>query len=493
MAVRKLLESAPVNRVEQLNMVREILNKIIQGRFQPYTIINWYGIPGIGKTTLGLMIKELCEKISVPFLCTDFHDKYSDDEKILRKLEYTNDYTLVLEDIINEYKNQIPKGFQEVLIQYRKEKNSELRQECFKHAVDAFLDFLNELTTKGPVVLLFDSTEFADPDFIIWLEKKIIIPLLMTGKCLFIWTGRYQQVWNEYGVRQRVILEKLDPLPLEATKQHIESILKKNPLPYETTKEEVESEGARIYRLTLGHPLCNEEMVGAIREYKAKGENADDHYLIHILMEKVIDVFVMKGIEPALNQACRTLATIRQFDVTILQQILSKFVIYFKETKSYLKVIGEFTATSLVEWDSNRKGYALDEIIRHILSQYMRLKEKEQYLDIIETAADIYKTYIEEVTENRSIYVLERLFHQATVNNIRKEMKLEIINNPHKELKEYLEKYYNEKSKFAYNATTQLYEDLKKDTEFETAIGEEGFEQLKEIVKNHRMTLELNR
>ncbi|MCP4349889.1 MAG: ATP-binding protein [Desulfobacterales bacterium] len=487
MAVRKLLKSAPVNRVEQLNMVREILNKIIHGRVQPYLIINWYGIPGIGKTTLGLMIEELCEKMSVPFLCTGFHDKYSDDEKILRKLEYTNDYTLILENIINEYKNHIPKEFQNVLLQYRKETDSKLRQERFKHVVDIFLDFLNELTAKGPVVLLFDSTEDADPDLIIWLEEKIISPLLMAGKCLFIWTGRYQQVWNEYGVRQRVILEKLDPLPLEATKQHIESILKNNPMPYET-EEEAESEGARIYRLTMGHPLCNEEVVGAIREYKAKGKDAADDDLIYILMEKVIDVFVMKGVEPELSQACRILAAIRQFDVTILQQILSKFVIYFKETKSYLKVIGEFTATSIVEWDSNRKGYALDEIIRHILSQYMRLKEKKQYLDIVETAADIYKAYIEEVTENRSIYILERLFHQATINNIRKEM----INDPHKELKEYLEKYYNEKSKFAYNATTQLYEDLKKDTEFENTLGEEGFDRLKEIVNNHRLTLELS-
>ncbi|MCP4349887.1 MAG: toll/interleukin-1 receptor domain-containing protein [Desulfobacterales bacterium] len=469
-----------VNRVEQLTEIREILNKMFQKCHESYyDVINWYGIPGIGKTTLGVMIADLCGKMSIPFLCSDFQNRYYDDK---------NDYTIVLEDIIHGYEVF---EFQRVLNRYREEKNR--CQAYLKNVVDIFLNFFYELTVEGPVVLLFDSAEKADPDLIVWLEEQIIIPLSMTRKCLFIWMGRYQQVWNEDGIRRRVILKKLDALSLEATNEQLGYIWKKHaPMPFEMTEKEVESECSRIHRLTLGHPLCNEEVFAAIREYKTVGNNPEDHHLINIMMGKVIDMFVMKTIKPELSQACRILAAIRQFDVTILQEILSNFTIYFKETKSYLKVIGQLTETSLVEWDFRRKGYVLDEIIRHILSQYMRLNEQKLYLEIIEAAADIYKTYIKEVNENRSIYVIERLFHQATINDIRKQMKLEIINNPYKELEDCLEEYYNESNerlKFAYNATIQLYEELKQDMELEKILTKEEFEQLRDIVRNHLLFL----
>jgi radical SAM protein with 4Fe4S-binding SPASM domain len=384
----------PLNRTEQISQVRERLNTVRLGRLVFDSILSWHGIPGIGKPTLGYMIADLCQKMDVLFARVDFHP-----EENRRASRYADDSVLILEDVFVGLGVHEPAAFREALDRYRQAEEVHLRQERRKRVVEAFLGYLNELLEKGPMVVLFDTTDQVDTEVIAWLEENVISPLCLTGRCVIIWTGRFPQRWKRFEVRRRVASEKVEPLPLKAT------------------KEQVGPAGARIYRLTYGHPMGNEEVAEAIHDYQARGQEADEHDLVNVLVDRVIDRYVMKNIEPELNAACRILAVVRQFDVVILRRLLSQFVDAFKDMREalYLGLVGRLTETHLVEWDSLRKGYALDPTLRRILPLHLRYDQPERYLQVNREAAAIYAEWIERVRENRSVYVLERLYHQARI------------------------------------------------------------------------------
>ncbi len=62
-----------VNREKQTDLLKNRLEKLRQGYSEFEVILHWFGIPGIGKTTLGLMIENRCREISVPFSRVDFN------------------------------------------------------------------------------------------------------------------------------------------------------------------------------------------------------------------------------------------------------------------------------------------------------------------------------------------------------------------------------------------------------------------------------------
>ncbi len=464
-ATKRKRDLVRVDRAEQLGQVRERLNRVRIGDPAFASILNWYGIPGIGKTTLGYMIADLCQEMPVPFARVDFHP-----EENRRAPQYADDFVLILEDIFVGLGEHEPTTFRKELDRYRQAEKEHLRLERRKRVVSAFLDYLNDLMKKGPIVVLFDTTDLADPEVTIWLEENVISPLCLMGKCVIIWTGRFPQRWTRFEVRRRVVSQKLEPLPLKAT------------------KEQVGPMGARIYRLTRGHPMGNEEVAEAVHDYQARGQEAEEHDLVNVLVDKVINEYVMKGIAPELQAACRTLAVVRQFDVIILRRILAEFVDYFKATEAFLKVLGQLTATSLIEWDSVRKGFALDETVRRILALHLRLNQPGRYLSINEAAANIYEEWIERVSENRSIYVLERLYHQANIASNKGEAQPRIADKLQKELQGYLEKHYRDGDR-AIAFTTQLLEEMRQDSELREIIGDQGFARLEKIVDSHRSTL----
>ncbi len=460
-----------VNRAEQINQMRKRLNTVLRLERPVFeSILNWHGIPGIGKTTLGHMIADLCQEMSVPFARVDFNP-----EENRRAPQYVEDKVLILEDIFVGLGKHEPTAFREALDHYRQAETEHLRLKRRERVVEAFLNYLNDLMEEGPIVVLFDTTDLADTEVVTWLEESVISPLCLTGKCVIIWTGRFEQRWKRFEVRRRVVSQKLEPLPLKATEEQVGPV------------------GTRIYRLTYGHPMGNEEVADAIHEYQTRGQEAEEHDLVNVLVEKVIDEYVMKDIAPELQAACWALAVVRQFDVIILRRILSEFVPHFKETEAFLKVLGQLTATSLVEWDAVRKGYALDETVRRILALYLRLNQPERYLSINEAAANIYEEWIERVSENRSIYVLERLYHQANIASIKGGTQSRVVEKLEGELQGYLEKYYQDDERdFAISSTTQLLEEMRQDSELKEIVGDQGFARLKKTVESHRSTLERN-
>jgi len=464
--VEPALQFKIVNRAEQLNEVRSKLNTIRLGRKVFDSVLEWYGIPGIGKTTLGEMIADLCVEMKVPFSRVDF-----DSGKNPRAEQYIENPVMILEDLFVGLGVEEAKTFREALERYHQtEPGSFIHQDRQRRVVEAFREYLERLMEQGPVVLLFDTTDQAPAEVTTWLEEQLISPLALTGKCLIIWTGRYPQRWKRFEVRRRVVSQKLEPLPEKFTIEHVGPI------------------GSKVYRLTRGHPMGNEEVARAIEEYRIKGQEALDRELLNRLMDRVIDRYVMKGIDPDLNAALRVLAVVRQFDVIFLQRLLSKFVPEFKDLREalFLEVLSRLAGTYLVEWDRVRKGYAIDLTLRRVLALHLRYNQQERYLAASrEEAAELYADWIERVPENRSIYVVERLYHRACIALAEGKPAGEVAIGLQKELENYLQRYYrNGDRALAQKATEQLRQELQGDDELQEMLGE-AFGSLPQSIEAH--------
>ncbi len=454
-----------VNRAEQLNEVRSRLNTIRLGRKVFDSVLEWYGIPGIGKTTLGEMIADLCVEMKVPFSRVDF-----DSEKNSRAQQYVEDAIMILEDLFVGLGVEEAKTFREALERYHQtEPGSFIHQDRQRRVVEAFREYLERLMEQGPVVLLFDTTDQAPAEVTTWLEEQLISPLALTGKCLIIWTGRYPQRWKRFEVRRRVVSQKLEPLPEKSTIEQVGPV------------------GSRVYRLTRGHPMGNEEVARAIEEYQTRGQEAPDHELINRLIDRVIDQYVMKGIDPDLNAALRVLAVVRQFDVIFLQRLLSKFVPEFKELREplFLEVLSRLAGTYLVGWDRERKGYAIDLTLRRILALHLQCTQQERYLAANREAAELYADWIERVPENRSIYVVERLYHKTCIALTEGKSAKEVAISLQEELGNYLQRYYRDGDRaLAQKATEQLRQELQGDDELQEVLGE-AFDSLPRSIEAH--------
>lgn len=459
-----------VNRREQIEDVRTMLNRIRLGRTIFESVLEWYGIPGIGKTTLGRMIADVCMANQVPFGRVDFSPKENP-----RAEQYHDDPIQILEDLFIGLGVEEPVAFRQALEQYRQTdpKNILRYTSRQKQAVKQFVDYLNDLLERGPIILLFDTTDQASTKTAAWLEEHVISPLARTGKSLIIWTGRHRRTWERFEVRRRVVSQKLPPLPPEATVEHVGTI------------------GDRIYRLTRGHPLGNEQVAEAIQRYQARGQEATEDELLRILIDRVIDRYVMKGIDSDLNAAIRILAAVRQFDAAFLQRLLSKLAPQFEhlqlDDNLALDVLSRLAGTYLVEWDRVRKGYTIDPTLRRILALHLRYDQPEQYMNVNQEAITIYTDWIKRVRENPSIYVVERLYHQACIALAGGKDKKEVAASIGEQLRTDLQSYYwtDRVDLVQKSSTEQLRQELQGDEELQEMLGT-AFGKLIQLVSEHQ-------
>jgi hypothetical protein len=453
----------PVNRSKEISYIREILYNLNHKQPEFGNILNWYGIPGIGKSTLGIMAGNLCQVMGVPFSIVDF-----EPEKNPLARQYADNFSRIIEKIIAGFEKNNSPELSEELRKYDKDSGN----------IDEFISILISYLKIKPFVIVFDTTEQADEKALRWIEKNIVSPLCITGMCLIIWTGRFPQGWKQFEVRRRVVCQQLEALDIESTKQQIASF-----------NLNVENAGSRIYRLTDGHPLGNRELVEVLK----KDKNLNNDQLLKELIERVIDNYVMEDVPDDLREACRVLSIVRQFDVMILEHLLSTFVSdYFTKDSPYLTTIGRLTATSLVEWNTGRKGYSLNKTVRHILRQDILWNKQERFLAITEKTLGIYEEWIKKVSENRGIYILEWLYHQANLFFVKGKSEPEILEDSKTKLHNYLYEYYQkDESGFKAMLLVQLENDFDNDKEeFEKMIGKDEFEDIKKIITDHRQFLE---
>lgn len=466
-----------VDRNQQLEQIANKIQKLREGKTEFKSVSHYFGIPGIGKTTLGLMLQKLCENMAIPFVRIDF-----DFEKNPDTVEYKKDKILILNDILIGLQS-IPSGFDELIGDYHNAQNEDLRMIQLKDILNKFITHINELSAKTPIVILFDTVEKLeeiDNKLCGWLEDNIIGHLAVTGRCLLISTGRYDKRWKTFQVRRHLVSEMVDSFPSEITEEQIRAIV--------GSDERVAEISKPIHSVTCGYPLGNKEL--ALEAQKNKKLTRSE--MINLLADEIIGSYVMKNLTSELKAVIRVLAVVRQFDVYILRIMVSEFLQVFNE-KSGMMMDG-LAKTSLIQWDEKLKGYALDKIVRHVLSQHLQLNQAERFLQINRKAAEIYEEYIEKSPDNRNVYIRERLYHHANIGYCNGKSQTDIISELQLKLNEYLEKYYQQhEPRYIAIALIRIEKELENDTEMVEIVGESGFEKLKETIETYRQKLQLSK
>lgn len=450
------VELPRVNREIEIKEVRTILTNMMLKVSTTGKILNWFGIPGIGKTTLCHMVMEDCQNLNIPFcVIIDF-----DIQDNPRAKTYAEDYCSLLEDLSSPF----PEAFQHFykkLSQFRSmSEDDPEKSNMINKLAGHFIEGLSRIMDQpDPVVMMFDTTEMADESVISWLETEIFSPLCFKENWLIIWTGRFPQKWTQFEVRRRTSGNRIDALSMEATKDQI-------------GKET----GCRVYRLTWGHPGGNKQL------HPIAKENAEELSLIKAA-EKWVKEDILKGIDPLFVEICRVLSVVRRFDLNLADDIISNYIDAERPPIGVMTVIGKLYKSSLAGWDGVRKGYALDNTLRRVLRSLLIKQDEDRFIRISEHALEKYKEWIKKIPENKTIYILEWLYHKVNLSKYRKD------DHPSEPVEEEFANYVKacaEKERdVALTLLNQLYEDLSNDLDLEVICREEQFDGFKMLIENY--------
>ena len=114
--------------------------------------------------------------------------------------------------------------------------------------------------------------------------------------------------------------------------------------------------------------------------------------------------------EPA-RQSMPVLSLLRRFDVSTLRSILPQIISDFKPytTRQYLELIDQLG--SRVQW-RDEGGYALDDALRIVFSNYERAYDPVTYKKVHRVAERMYEEWLQEKQRYRDYYVREMLYHR---------------------------------------------------------------------------------
>jgi hypothetical protein len=458
-----------VDRDWELEAVNYRLGILRSGGSVFQCVINFYGIPGIGKTRLLEEIQGRAE--AIPTALTDlaaFRDGHRAGPEILadqmRQLERrTHLSDAGFQQALKAFRaHPIPDDPYDEAAWYR------FRQKA-KEVADAFSVYVYRYARqpKQPVMLLFDNSESATGETFDWLEYEDFGPLVQTGRILLVIAGRSPVRWKRFEVRRRVLLRKLNP-PQDGR------LLEKHKASWAPV-------APKVVQITFNYPPANEAIVTELERAQIVDQETFNQYrpaLIQRLMAGVIEENLLTGVDTDLRLAWRIAAPLRQFDVTTLRRVLPEFEPEFEGRGGnyYLLMLNRMVDTSLVEWSAVRKAYVLDNTLRQFLDLDLETRDPDLARRIHERATELYHHWLEEVPENRSAYLVEWLYHQAQRQRLAGLEPPEIVACLRQTLQPVLEQFYQPISvedDRLLDGARQLLEELERDPDLPDLLGKE--------------------
>lgn len=439
-----------VGRKRQINLVEERIHIIRYGGSVFQALINFHGVIGIGKTMLLLELEKRIRDKGLPCALIDFARKVYEFSPLGK--------AMLLEDIARSFAGSALPPWQPLL-------EEEPAEELVQAVLQSFLQFVADLTREqgAPAVLLLDTLEKADAQLLDWLEDQVISSLIRTDRVLVVVASRAPHRWKRFEVRRRAYQERLEPFDEETTREQL--------------PQEYDALAADVLRLTHGHPLGNVQVIEGVRKIEQDvgrpltSTDFEEYQkrLIQELVDDLIEPQVMEDVSTDIRRAYRVISLARQFDVNVLRRLLTRFVeepFAGKSAAFFLSVVGNMVKTTLVEWSSARRGYVLDRTIRWMLALNMKLTATERYQEITRELIDLYEEWIDRVPENRSGFIIERLYHGACLQSVQGAGAEEIANQLCDLLRGYVKEYYPVTGKGEMPpGLTALKEELSKDDE----------------------------
>ncbi len=281
------------------------------------------------------------------------------------------------------------------------------------------------------ICLILDSVFEANRSFLDDLERYLLAALAALPRVLIIMTGRGRPyLWKSPYLRLEREDQSLTPFSLEQVAEQIRRSLRDISVTANLSDEAIEQLAKKVINLGGGYPLTNELLARAlVHQVLGRSPKSDD--LEQAINSATIDDKVLEDV------ASRLLEVIPTERRAKLREVLDALCVlkdgfrehempYFLAELRNTKPEGpEYTITAmrglrdrlletnLGRWQDTR--YVLDEAVRTVLEQLLKLQKREVWRRLHEQAANLYKDWAKRYPNSRQYFEQRAEYHRRVL------------------------------------------------------------------------------
>ena len=425
------------------------------------TILEFYGIRGIGKTELLRQFQNEIIDRGIPCAYVDFN--HNRNPKIL---DYKALPSQPFLDLLAQWNLSPSLPLAKLLIEVDKNKAQELSGS--DSLTDAFVNQIKGQKKGNIVVLLCDDTDQLKFEHLAWFEKRLIDPLALCGRCLIVWTGKKQKYWQNFNVACKVHSSQLESIGLE--EQYSYLLNAGIPVPI------LQSWNDRLFKLTGGYPQAIEIVINHMSKISIPVDinlREVETDLAKEINRQVLDESFLAGSSLSIQEWTK-LALLREVDPYWIKVVLDD-PNSPRSLSDYYKLMYKFV----------RDQWVIDsqviQPIKSMLRSYIRTINPIIYQNVSDRVRSECQKMIRTCPAADSRWidgVIEALYH-ATQGSKLLQTDYEIFD----EFQDYCEDRQTElpDADWCNHNFNQLIEGLENDVDLEEMLGLEDFHQLIEI------------
>lgn len=346
-----------VNRDRELSLINEAVTTLLdRERLLRTPIVEFYGVEGIGKTTLLTKVRDHCSNQELPFVWADIKKKPS---------------------------NQ-------------------------------FADPAKDLLAKDkPVVVIIDSLDAADKSLLSEIEVNLSELIQSNNVFIVLASRNIQRFDSTRSIARKLTLHPLHPLQRESCISYLNSFA--NTLT--STARDTIFNWTRGYPLAMQvmtDAIVNERLDPT----KEQDSRQLLSILMQKVIEKKLLANVTSTSERERLQTLLALLSIpRRFNLILMQDLIEEFASNYKLESSlaYITLPREINEkTSILSWSMERAAYCIDTTVRNLFLLHYRVERLQQYVEIHKLLANKNENFAREVTGSDKIrYLREFFYHLA--------------------------------------------------------------------------------
>lgn len=333
----------------ELQFIEDTFTLLVNNQpLQPITLINFFGVHGIGKTSLLQEVKQRSGQKGIACALVDVGQPIRG----------------IWQDLLNQLH-----GFQNV---------PPVLDLPESQLYTLALSALKEYLAQRPLVILLDSVDTQDTTKVTQIER-LLGELLGNHNLLIIIASKQKISFsNKPALTRNLKLRQLKPFDRAGSGAYLSRIGR------DLTAEDRE----RILELANGYPLAMTVMVQAILGDRLNLQTSEDlARLFSKLMHLVIDKKILASMDSEELDWCRALISLlsipRRFNMTLLQELQEAFepaLASQNPLENWGRLLNQIPRkTGIMDWDDKRDGYTVAEPVRNLFFQRLRLEQPERF------------------------------------------------------------------------------------------------------------------
>ena len=283
------------------------------------------------------------------------------------------------------------------------------------------------------ICLILDSVFETNWSFLDHLERYLLAAFAALPRVLIVMTGRGRPyLWKSPYLRTERDEQSLTPFSVEQVVKQIRRSLSNapnlSPAVAGLSDEALTRLAQRVIDLGGGYPLTNELLASAFVR-QALDRMAGDESLEQALDRETIDASVLEDVanrllevvpedrRHRLREAFDALCVLKDgFCENEMPYLLAELRNTKPEGSAYSisamrELRDRLLETNLVRWQDKR--YVLDEAVRTVLEQRLKLQRKDVWRRLHECAADLYATWAQKYPGSRGYFDQRAVYHRS--------------------------------------------------------------------------------